>query len=216
MEFINEFILRISPLIIAYGAFGVFIASFVEEIIVPIPLSFILLSAGFFLLPATGSFEQVVLDAFLKIGIAGGLGLTLGSGVLYAVAYIGGEPAIEKWGRWFGVSWHDIGRVQSKITNSYWDEILLLISRMIPIIPHSVVSIACGVIRYPPKAFFITTFIGFTVRAFLMGLLGWSLGEAFVAYSEGVSSLGGWVAFVFALIFAGFLAFRILRKRKVL
>ena len=209
---ISELILRISPLINEYGAWGVFLASFIEEIIVPIPLSFILLSAGFFLLPNTGSFGQVLLDAFFKIGIAGGIGLTLGSGVLYAIAYAGGEPVIEKWGRWFGISWRDIERVKNRVTKSFLDEVLLLVSRVVPILPHSAISFACGVIHYPPRSFFVVTFLGFTIRAFLMGLLGWSFGEGYVAYSEDFARIGSWVIWCVGILIGIFIIHRLIKR----
>lgn len=215
-DFINEFILRISPLISEYGAWGVFFVSLIEEIIVPIPSSFILLAAGFFLLPVGEPFTQVLMDSLFKIVIPGSIGLTLGSVVIYMVGYLGGEPAILKWGKWFGVSWKEVEGVQKNITRGFWDEVLILGSRTLPILPQSLISFVCGVIRYPPHPFIVMTFFGTVIRTFFLSLLGWSFGEAYVLYSSELSSIGNWIIAILAILIVAFIAYRILKKRKVL
>jgi membrane protein DedA with SNARE-associated domain len=195
-DIIHEFILRVSPLIHEYGAWGVFLVSFIEEIIVPIPSSFILLAAGFFLLPVTASFGEVALQTMWLVVLPGALGLTLGSLVVYSVAYLGGEPAIRSWGKWFGVSWADVEKMQAKFTKSHWDEVALFGLRTIPIVPHVILSMACGLVRYPIRAFTLTTLFGTMVRAFTMSILGWYLGEAYVSYSENITAIGDWFLWV--------------------
>jgi len=212
-EIIQEFIVRVSPLIHTYGALGVFFISFIEEIIAPIPSSFILLAAGFFLLPASGSFDQVIVDALLKIVIPGGLGLAVGSVFVYSFAFIGGESAIKKWGKWIGVSWVDIEHMEARFTKSYWDEFIIFILRAIPITPQVLISLACGVIHYPLNSFFITTLLGSMVRAFLMGLLGWYLGESYIAYSDSISTFGAWIVFGFIAFVILFVGYLYLKKR---
>lgn len=213
---IGEFILRISPLMNEYGAWGVFFISLIEEIVVPLPSSFVLLAAGFFLVPAGASFGGAALDSVLKIAIPGGIGLTIGSGVIYALAYLGGEPAIERWGKWFGISWPKVEKIQKKFTKTFWDELLVFGFRAVPIFPQSLASLACGLIRYPPRAFFTATLLGTIARAFLMGMFGWSLGEAYVEYSNEIGNIGWWIAAGTVALSAGFIAYLILKKRKVL
>jgi len=179
---------------------GVFFISVIEEIIAPIPSSFILLGAGFILLPASGQFGDVLFQALIKIVIPGGLGLAVGSMFVYSFAYIGGEPAIRKWGKWFGISWRDVEKMESRLTKSYWDEFVLFILRTIPIAPQVVISLVCGIIHYPMRSFFFTTLLGGMVRAFLMGLLGWYLGEAYIAYSENISTFGAWIFWILLAI----------------
>ncbi|MDO8556906.1 MAG: VTT domain-containing protein [Candidatus Jorgensenbacteria bacterium] len=213
---IHDFILRISPLIIEYGAWGVFFVSLFEETISPVPSSFILLAAGFFLIPIGVSFDHVLLDSVFKIMIPGGLGLTIGLMLTYMLAYFGGEPAILRWGKWIGVSWSDIEKVQKRFTKTFWDELLLFGTRVLPILPHTIISIAFGVIRYPIRPFFTATLLGTMLRALLLGLLGWSLGETYATYSDEFSVVGGWILTGIAVIIVLFITYRILKRRKIL
>lgn len=211
-DIIHEFILRVSPLIQEYGAWGVFLVSFVEEIIVPIPSSFILLAAGFFLLPVTATLSEVMVQSIWLVVIPGSLGLTLGSLVVYSVAYLGGESVIKSWGKWFGVSWTDVEKMQAKFTNSHWDEIIIFGLRTVPIVPHVLLSLACGLVRYPIRAFFLTALFGTMIRAFLMSILGWYLGEAYVSYSENISVIGNWFLWVLGVSIVSWIIFHIYRK----
>ncbi len=212
-QIIQEFVLRVSPLIHTYGALGVFVVSVIEEIIAPIPSSFILLGAGFFLLPASESMSEVLFNALIKIVIPGGLGLAVGSMFLYSFAYIGGEPAIKKWGRWVGVSWGDVERMESRLTKSYWDEFILFAIRTVPIAPQALVSLVCGIIRYPMRNFFVTTLLGGMLRSFLMGLLGWYLGEAYIAYSDNITTFATWIGWVILGIIVISAVYLYLKKR---
>ncbi|MFA6407774.1 MAG: VTT domain-containing protein [Candidatus Paceibacterota bacterium] len=217
---LNELITQITPFIQHYGAWGVFVISVIEEIIAPIPSTFSLLAAGFFLLPAGDSFGSVVLKCITYIVIPGGLGLAVGSLFVYALAYLGGEPVIKKWGKWFAISWSDVERINKRFTGRYTDEFLLFGLRALPIFPNVLVSAVCGVLRYPIKNFFIVTFIGSGVRAFLMGILGWSLGEAFVVYAGEISDFGEYSLYtilgIMIVVFAFFFIRKKLKKHKVL
>ncbi len=211
---IHELIIRLSPFIAEYGALGVFVISVIEEIFVPIPSSFILLAAGFFLLPAAAPFSEVFVDAIYKIVIPGGIGLALGSMFVYALAYLGGEPAIRAWGKWLGISWADVERFKGRFRQSYWDEVTIFGLRSIPIVPHVLISAGCGAIKYPPRNFFILSLFGSMVRAFVMGLLGWSLGEAYLTYSDSLSAFTSWIFVGFGIIAVALLGWWLVRSLK--
>lgn len=211
-DIIHEFILRVSPLIHEYGAWGVFLVSFIEEIIVPIPSSFILLAAGFFLLPVTASLGEVALQTLWLVVLPGSLGLTLGSLVVYSVSYLGGEPAVKSWGKWLGVSWEDVEKMQSKFSKSHWDEVALFGLRTIPIVPHVLLSLACGLVRYPVRAFVLTTLFGTMVRAFTMSILGWYLGEAYVSYSENITAVGDWFLWILGVSVGLWVVYHLYRR----
>lgn len=209
----NELIAQITPLIQHYGAWGVFFISAIEEIIIPIPSSFSLLAAGFFLIPVGGLMGETFFHILLKIGIPAGLGFAVGSLFPYALAYIGGEPIIHKWGKWIGVSWKDVEKINRFFKGNYKDELVLIGLRTLPVVPSGLISVACGIVRYPIKNFFLTTFMGSGIRAFLMGLLGWSLGEAFVVYADQIAEFGMYVVYGVALIVIAFVATFYIRKR---
>jgi membrane protein DedA with SNARE-associated domain len=107
--------------------------------------------------------------------------------VVYALGYFGGKPVIEKSKRWTGINWQDIEKTESLLTRGKGDEITLFALRVLPIIPGVAISGFCGVVRYPFKTFIIITIIGAFVRAFILGVVGWQVGELYATYAEMVS-----------------------------
>ena len=75
---------------IPLGAMGVFFAEIIEEVVVPIPSALVLFTSGFILLSGEVSYEFFK-DLIFVITIPGALGLTLGSTVIYYLAYYGGK-----------------------------------------------------------------------------------------------------------------------------
>lgn len=191
---LSNLISNITPFVESYGVFGIFFLSVVEEIIVPIPSSLPLLAAGFFFLPASGEFLSIFIKAIYFIAIPGALGLTVGALFGYSLAYMGGEALIKKFGKWLGVSWSSIEKTREKFEKSRSDEFIILSLRTLPFIPNLAVSLACGTLRYPIKKFILLTFIGTFLRALLMGMLGWSLGGAYVIYASRISSVWAYFA----------------------
>lgn len=209
----NDLIAQITPIIQHYGAWGVFFISAIEEIVIPIPSSFSLLAAGFFLIPVGSLLGATFLEILIKIAIPAGLGFAVGSLFPYALAYIGGEPIIHRWGKWIGVTWKDVEKINKYFSGSYKDELILTGLRTLPVVPSGLVSVACGVIRYPIKNFLLTTFLGSGIRAFFTGLLGWSLGEAFVVYADQLAEFGMYVVYGVTTLTIVLFAFFFIRKR---
>ncbi len=214
----ESFITQIAPFVREYGVFGVFLLSFIEEIITPVPSSIVLMAAGFLLLPALGSIKTALLDGVLWVVLPAALGLTLGAILVYSLAYVGGEPLIEKWGKRFGLSWSKVERWRNRITRGTGDELLVFFLRAFPVVPNSLVSVACGMVRYPARSFIILTFLGSLVRALIMGFVGWSVGEAYLSYAVRFSVWGryaliGGAAIIALAIVAGIFVKR-WRKRR--
>lgn len=180
----NGLVLKIIFLIKGYGSLAVFGASFLEQIFAPIPSILILTSAGFVFLSSSLSFLDVLASAITKIALPGALGMTLGSLFLYFLAYFGGKPIISKWGKWFGLSWEKIEKVEKKIIKGHYDELVILGLRAVPFIPISVISAVCGLFRYPLKNYLFATFLGSFIRALFLGILGWSVGSAYHIYAK--------------------------------
>ncbi|MEK9201703.1 MAG: VTT domain-containing protein, partial [Patescibacteria group bacterium] len=165
------------------GGWGVFFATIIEEVIAPIPSALVVLTAGF-LLPIHGSWSVEFFSSLFSIVIIpSALGVAIGSLAVYGLAYVSGKPAIEKWGKWLGVSWQDIEKAQEKLKNTRKDEITILILRAIPIIPSVVISAFCGVTRMALWSYLTVSFIGAAIRAFILGLIGSKVGELYFVYA---------------------------------
>lgn len=185
VEFLVHFLqTNILPL----GAVGVFAASVIEEVIAPIPSALVMTMSGF--LFVTGSFSwEVVYALIFKVAIPAALGVTLGSYVVYFVARFGGKLIIEKWGKYVGLFWADIEKLQSKLSGTNKDEMIIMGARIIPIVPSVAISAFCGILEMNVVKYFIISFIGVFLRGIILGALGWQVGNIYEKYANVISSL---------------------------
>lgn len=212
---IGNFITYIQSIISQYGAWGVFLATLIEEIIAPVPSPIVPLAAGFFLLPTSVSFTEIVLRGAFTIALPVSIGITIGSTLVYALGFFGGKPVIEKSKKWTGINWDDIEKSEARFTRGKGDEISLFVLRVLPIIPGVAISGFCGVVRYQFKKFIIITSLGAFVRAFVLGLVGWQVGELYVTYADMISKFEKYVlSVVFFLLLLSFLGYYIRKKIK--
>src|SRR3989344_2777755 len=114
----------------------VFIASFIEEVIAPVPSSAVLLLSGSF----AAVQERTLLELIPLILIAA-LGKTIGAIMVYHLSDKIGGAVITRFGKFFGVTHEAITDFGQKITGSPKDYLLLITFRALPVIPSSVVSI---------------------------------------------------------------------------
>lgn len=185
---IEQIILYIKTIIVEYGAWGVFIATILEEVVAPVPSPLVPLSAGFFLIVPQLSFIEAVPAILILIAIPVSIGVTLGSIAVYILGFFGGKPAIEKSSRWTGIAWSDVTAVEQRVTQyGVKDEVVLFILRILPIVPGVAISGFCGVVRYSLRIFVLVTFVGSAVRAFILGFVGWRVGELYTTYATMIS-----------------------------
>lgn len=213
---LNAVILQLEVVIREYGAVGVLLAAFLEEIIAPIPSSLVAMSAGFFLIPTEYTWLQAIVAASLKVAIPMSVGITTGSLVVYAIAYFGGKSIIARYGKWFGISWTTIEKTEQKFTKGYADELTLLGARVLPFVPSVAISAFCGLVHYPIKTFIVLSFVGSLIRSVIMAMIGWQVRDAYIAYVEIISQVEIFVFAVIVIAFISFLFLRVVKVKKVL
>ncbi len=169
----------------ALGFMGVFYGSLLEEFFYVIPSSIVQLSAGAILLGSMSFSWALLAKAILIVGLPAAVGVTVGSLPYYALGYFGGKPAIEKWGKWLGVSWHQIEELDAKLSKNWWDEVVFIGLRALPILPSVLLSAGPGVLRLPMRTYLIGSFVGTLIRATVMGFVGAMLG----AQAEAIGSV---------------------------
>ena len=184
---IESTIAYIQTLIATYGAWGVLLATLIEEIVAPIPSALVPLAAGFFLLPADHALAMVALEAIVLVALPVTIGITIGSSIVYWIAYAGGKPIVDRFGRFVGLSWSGVEAIERKMTKGRRDEVTLFALRLIPVIPGVALSAFCGAVRYPFTRFAVITFIASGIRAYILALLGWQAGELYTRYIDAVS-----------------------------
>jgi membrane protein DedA with SNARE-associated domain len=186
---IEGFIAYLQVVIVAYGAWGVFLATLLEEIIAPLPSPIVSLAAGFFLITSDVAIIEALWRALFLIALPVAIGVVIGSSVVYALGFFGGKPFIEKNKKWLGIEWKNIEDVENRLMQGRGDEVTLFVLRLLPIVPGVAISVFGGIVRYPFKKFIVITFLGSLIRAFVLGLIGWQVGEVYAVYAHRIDQI---------------------------
>ena len=194
------------------GGLGVFLGTILEAVIAPIPSPLIPLAAGFLLIPSEASLMEVFFKSFTLIALWGAFGATVGAFIPYTIAYFGGHLVIEKYGGYFGFSWEEVEKIQRKLERVRYDEAILFICRLTPVIPLSPISLLYGIIRFNTLKFTILTFSGALPRYFILAILGWYFKSAYVQLAETFGFYETLTTILIACI--ALLAFIMIRRRR--
>jgi len=190
--------------VIPLGTLGVFLASFIEEVIAPIPSAVVVITAGFLFL--SGPFSILLLKtSLLSIALPAAIGVTIGSLPFYYVSYYFGETAIRRWGKWFGFSWSSIEKIEKSFRYSYADEAILFGLRIFPIVPNVALNIFFGIVRMNIWRYLLFSFLGTYIRALILALIGWQVGALYYSYATLISSMENTLAIVILAAFIVFL-----------
>jgi membrane protein DedA with SNARE-associated domain len=154
-----------------HGPATVFIGVIIESIIVPIPSPLIIMGAGAILIDPALSFGAAFLPIITKIVLPGAIASTVGAFFAFFIAYWGGKPAIDRFGRFLGFGWSDIENMERRLAGRV--NLMIFLFRALPIVPLSLISAAAGVLRLPIWQFTLWTFIGSIPRCLLLGYLGY-------------------------------------------
>lgn len=151
------------------SSFIIFLFALINEVIAVVPYALILSGQLIF------SNETVSLGLLAKllvfVAVPVGLGSTIGTLLFYVLGYWGGKPAVKKWGAHLRFNWDDVEKVNSKFKGVWYDEIIFLIIRSIPVIPSFPLTLAAGFFRMRFWPYFVLTFVGLTIRMMLTLLI---------------------------------------------
>jgi len=193
------------------GSLSIFLGGIIEEIIIPIPSPLISMAGGAFLIPKHGS---VIFSLLQKVVLPFSLGATLGSSLVYLIAYFGGRFLIEKMEKYLGFSWQMLEKTRNKFIKGSRDEWAIFLLRAIPVIPVSLISGVCGAVRINWKEFYLFTFLGLMVRSFILGFLGWKAGSAFQQLAGGFDKIEGIVSLIMLIFFFAIFGFLYHKREK--
>jgi len=185
---IEHLVVFLQTAILPWGALGVFVASVIEEVLAPIPSAVIMALSGFLFVAGPVS-VKTILALIFKVAIPAALGVTIGSYVVYFIARLGGKLVIDKWGKYVGLHWTDIEKLQNKLEGTKKDELIIAGARVLPFIPSVAVSAFCGILEMNVVKYFFITFVGVFFRGILLGILGWQVGNVYEKYTSTISSI---------------------------
>lgn len=132
---------------------GVVLLMAIESACIPLPSEIIMPLSGWMLIKEQGLGPIYILWA----GFSGALGCTIGSTVAYWVGKKGGRPFLQKYGKYFLVSSHDLERADHWF-GKYGNSIAFL-SRLLPVV-RTFISLPAGIGRMPFVKFAVYTFAG--------------------------------------------------------
>jgi membrane protein DedA with SNARE-associated domain len=147
----------------------VFVASFIEEVFAPVPSAGVLLLAG-----SLATIQKLSLIELIPLILLAALGKTIGAIIIYYFSDKIAGLATLRFGGFFAAPYNSIKEFGGKITGSSRDYLILTVFRSLPIVPSSVVSVGCGVMKIRFKMFLITTLIGTIVRDSIFIYIGYS------------------------------------------
>jgi membrane protein DedA with SNARE-associated domain len=171
------------------------------------------MAAGFLLTQGLPVHLQMLV-ILVDVMVVGAFASTLGAFFSYGIAYFGGYPLIEHYGKYLGTSLEEVRYLRARLEKSSRDEIVLFTTRAVPIIPLSVVSVAAGAIRMGVKKFAIVTFLGTLPRYLVLGLAGWIVGETFSTIGHMVDYLENLTLVLLIVFIIGFVVFRLVLRRR--
>lgn len=134
----------------------VFVGSFLEEIISPIPSALIMGTAGSLALLDGNTFWYLFLLAFV-----GDLGKLIGAWFYYFLGDKLEDIFVKPMTKYFGIKHEDIENIGKRFSGHHWkDGGILFLIRLIPPFPTTPVSLACGIIKMDVKVFLLATYAG--------------------------------------------------------
>lgn len=200
---------QIIALIQSLGPTGVFISVIVESIIIPIPSPLIIMGAGFILIQTT-LLDKALLDITLLIVLPGAFAVTIGAYIGYAIGFYGGQLFVKRYERFLGLSWEDIEKMERRFGQRR-EKLFIFLLRALPVVPLSLISVACGALKIPVRVFTVWTFLGAIPRCFALAVLGWILG---MAYSQMAMVFDLFETIIFMLLILSVMAFVYLKIKK--
>src|SRR3989344_9022101 len=109
------------------NAIILFFSSFLNELLGLCPYAVVLSGQLVFL---EGHISTALLaKLFVFVAIPVGVGSALGTLPVYVISYVGGKPAIEKWGKHLRFSWEDVKKANSRFHGAWYDEVVFLLLR---------------------------------------------------------------------------------------
>lgn len=201
----TQILQMILGLVKTHGLLSMFLGGVIEQIIVPIPSPIITMSGGAFLVSKNVGFFQIIWEIISKVSLPYSIGAVIGTSMVFLVAYFGGRPLIEKFGKYVGIKWSLIEKIKIDFQKTISDELFIFIAVIIPVVPVSLISGFCGGFRIKPAKFYPIMFIALIFRAIILGFIGFQMGEAFLGLANGLDKIESFLTIIGAGLILGFL-----------
>ena len=170
MSEIESFIQWITEFIGEYLYAGVFLAALIETVFPPVPTLAIFPVAGFI-----ASENNLDVFSVVILGIVGGTGATIGSTVIYLIAWKLGRAVLLRYLKYARINEEKLIRVE-RWFEKHGDKAVFF-GRLAPVI-REMISIPAGVLQMKIPKFLLYTFLGSCVYSTGVILAGYYFGVA--------------------------------------
>lgn len=147
----------------------VFIGSYLEEVIAPIPSPSIMVIAGSF-----GAIQKYVPHELALLVLIASIGKTLGGLTMYALARHARGPLLRMLGRVVSITEDELAAFGKRFNGSLRDYGVYIFLRALPLIPSIVLSFGSGAVGLSVRLFIIGTFVGTLIRDAFYLIVGFS------------------------------------------
>lgn len=202
-----QIIAFLQSLMQSLGWAGVVVAMAVESANIPLPSEVTMPLAGWMLVQAAG----LSVGHTIWAGFFGAVGNTLGSLLNYALGAWGGRPFLEKYGKYFFISQHDI-EIGDRWFQKY-GEATAFFSRLLPVV-RTFISLPAGIARMNRTKFTVLTFAGSFLWSWILALAGYYLGENWEEVRAVMRPFDIPILIILLILFGWFLWRHIRRNRK--
>ncbi len=186
----------------------VLIGGLVEELIAPIPSPVIATLAGS--IAAAQGYGWLGLVLVCAIGC---IGKTFGAWIFYVIGDKFEDIVVPRYGKFLGVTHAEIEQFGRRFSGTWKDAIVLFLIRSIPMMPSTPVTLACGIVRFRPRTFLLSTYFGFLLREMFFMVLGYT-GVAAASLLAGINSAEGAMNGLIALVAFCIIAWLYWRRRR--
>ncbi|MFB6216288.1 MAG: DedA family protein [Candidatus Aenigmatarchaeota archaeon] len=200
---------QILALIVEHGVLAVMLGMVIEEVFVPVPSPVIPMAAGFLLVDAV-TLPAVIMQILFVIAIPASIASVLSSYFVFGISYYGGKPVLEKYGKYFEVTWDEVKHFEAHF-DSGREKYYVALFRAIPVVPLSLVSGSAGLFRMDWKEYGIWSFIGMLPRNFVLAFIGWYVKDDFLALASRIDTLSTAIMVSTVLVIGSVIAYRNLK-----
>ncbi len=189
----------------AIGWPGVVLLSAIESACIPLPSELILPFAGWMLI----AYKHLGLEYLLLAGLCGAVGNVIGSLIAYWVGAKGGRPFLQRYGKYFLISQHEID-IADRWFGKY-GEAITFFSRLMPVV-RTFISLPAGVARMNIWKFILYSFLGSFLWSIALAYGGYVLGQNWESIRNTMRPFDIPIIIIFVLLFALYVWHK-LRKR---
>jgi membrane protein DedA with SNARE-associated domain len=173
-------------------------ASFVEEVLAPIPSPIVMMASG-----SIAAAQKEPMAYLLVLSVIAAAGKTVGAILVYWISATAGDIVVTRFGRYIGVTKQEVDNLGKKFKGNWKDIFLLLFLRALPIMSSMVVSVCSGFIKIKMRTYVIATFFGTIIRDFFYLYVGFTGIDVLHHLVEGFDSIESIIeALIVALIVA--------------